>query len=121
MTSPYAAGRDAPAGEPLRRPPAGEAFMALVITWVLGWGTGAVRAAVAMKGWEWFVADTFDAPQLGFVEAWGFFILVSFATMQLHHGQDPRRPLEVAAHELLSSLLLSCMFFLSLVILAGLR
>lgn len=100
-----------------------EGCLALLGAWVLGFGTGAVRAAVWMKGWEWFVVDTFGAPPLGFVEAWGLSVLVSFATMQLQSGdgEDPRRPYRIMATSVLTSLVLSGMVFAALAILAGFR
>jgi len=95
---------------------------AMVGGWVLGWFSGAVRAAVAMKGWEWFVVDTFGAPPVGFFEAWGLFLLVSFATMHVDTStSSDRSPSELAVTGFLMSLLMSGVFFASLVILAGLR
>jgi hypothetical protein len=98
-----------------------EGCVVFVLGWLLGWGTGAVRAAVAMKGWEWFFADTFGAPALGFVEAWGFFLLVTWVTMQLPTGQDKRRPAEIMVSSLAASLAMSGLVFVSFVILAGFR
>lgn len=96
-----------------------EASMALVGAWVLGWPTGAVRAAVAMKGWEWFVADTFGAPELGLIEAWGLFLLASFAVMHMS-GDDKRRPLTLMVEGVVFSLLMSAVAFVSLLILVTL-
>lgn len=98
-----------------------EGCFALVLGWTLGWFTGGVRAAVAMKGWEWFVADTFGVPQVGFVEAWGFFLLVSFAVTLHPPTSDDKRPYVVMAEGLLFSLLMSGLVFGSMAILAGFR
>lgn len=94
---------------------------AFALTWALGWPTGALRAAVAMKGWEWFVADTFDVPGLGFVPAWGLFFLVGFATMRPDLTPDDRSPYHLAAISLGSSVIFSVLAFVSLLILASLR
>lgn len=100
---------------------AAEGCIALLCGWVLGFGSGAVRAVVWMKGWEWFVVDTFGAPSLAFVEAWGLSVLVSFATMQLQNDQDQRRPYRIMAVSVLTSLVLSGFVFTSLAILAAFR
>lgn len=97
-----------------------EGCFAAIIGWTLGWGTGAVRALVAMKGWEWFVADTFDLPTLSFVQTWGLFMLINFATFQFTHSNDKRRPLESVMSNLINSLLMSGFFFISLFILSSL-
>lgn len=100
----------------------GAAYLgAMVGGWLLGWFSGAVRAAVAMKAWEWFVTDTFGVPSLGFIEAWGLFLLVSFATATLDTKPDDRPPGELAVTGFFLSLLFSGVAFVSLLILAGLR
>lgn len=93
---------------------------ALIGAWLLGWPSGALRAAVVMKGWEWFVTDTFGTPSLGLIEAWGLVLLVSLATMS-HPGEDSRPPLRLMVHGFLLSVVLSGVVFLSLLILAALR
>lgn len=94
----------------------------LLAAWVIGWPSGAVRAAVAMKGWEWFVADTFGAPEVGLIEVWGLFLLVSFATSHLSPSSAPERsPGVLIAERFLSSLLLSALTFVSLLVLVSLR
>lgn len=98
-----------------------EGLVAPALGWLLGWGTGAVKAAVAMKGWEWYVVDTFDAPSVGFIEAWGLWLLVSFVTLRLSSGKDDRRPMKMMVESVISSLALSGLFFVSLFILAGYR
>jgi hypothetical protein len=97
------------------------AFGVLVVGWVLGWPSGAVRAAVAMKGWEWFVTDTFGVPELGFVEAWGLFMLVSFATFQFTGDDTEKRPAVVLGEAIAASLFISAFTFVSLLALVSLR
>lgn len=96
-----------------------QVWVDLLKTWILGWGTGAVRAVVWMKGWEWFVASTFAVVTLSFIEAWGLSVLATFATVQLRFDGGPQRigPWGRAA----ASLIVSGMFFLSLLILSGFR
>lgn len=40
--------------------------------------SGALRAGVFAKGWEWFVADEFGLPGLSLLTAWGISFLISF-------------------------------------------
>lgn len=94
---------------------------ALAVRWILGWGSGAVRAVVLMKGWEWFVTDTFGAPAVGFIEAWGLGLLVSFATVLLPKSEPSTQPMKDAIESIVASLFLSGLFFLSMLILVGFR
>lgn len=97
-----------------------EAIAALFIQWALGWGTGAVRALVIMKGWEWFVSDTFDVTTLSFIQAWGIALLVSFLTISISRtASDGRRPLTIVRMNVFSSLMLSWIYFVSLLILSA--
>ena len=98
-----------------------EGCAALVLGWTHGWGTGALRALVFMKGWEWFVVDTFGAQTLSFVQSWGLFMLVNFATYQLNAEHSKARPLIAMLANLITSLMWSGLAFVSLLILAGLR
>lgn len=94
----------------------------LLTAWILGWPTGAVRALVAMKGWEWFVADTFGWYQPSLVETWGLFGLISFATLQIDTDPDDGTSNWIrAATGLTQSLVASGIWFLSLLILSGFR
>lgn len=95
-------------------------LVAVPLGWVLGWGTGAVRALVAMKGWEWFVADTFGLPVLSFVQAWGLFVLVSFAVLRIESGKNEplQSPIRVAIIARVMSLISSGLAFTSLLILS---
>lgn len=100
---------------------ADEAMRAVILGWILGWGTGAVRAVVLMKGWEWFVADTFGVPTIGFVATWGLSMLIAFATMHWNPSGNKERPYVVMATGLILSLILSASCFVSLLILSGWR
>lgn len=98
------------------------ALGAVLVAWVLSWPSGAVRAAVAMKGWEWFVADTFGVSELGFIQAWGFFLLISFATF--HVSATPasdKRPGLLVLEGFFISLTWSVIGFASLLVLVSLR
>lgn len=95
-----------------------EGCAALILGWVLRWGTGAVHAAVAMKGWEWFVADTFGLPTLSLIQAWGLFALISFATYQFHDTESEYTPFAALGRNLALSLLLSGFAFVGLLILS---
>lgn len=92
-----------------------------LLTWILGWGSGAVRALVLMKGWEWFVADTFDVPGLGFIQTWGLWLLISLTTVHLTASDDKRLTIAYAFTTTLTSLVLSGIWFASIIILAGFR
>lgn len=99
-----------------------EGRYAMIIGWILGWPTGAVRALVAAKGYEWFVADTFGVRPLSLVQAWGLFLLISFATISIDSdGNDKRRPLVIMLTGLITSLLFSGLAFVGLLILANFR
>lgn len=98
-----------------------EGCVAIALGWILGWGTGAIHALVAMKGYEWFIADTFGVPALPFIQVWGLFMLISFATYQFTDSGNNRRPFAVLVLGVYHSLLLSGFFFVSLLILAGYR
>jgi hypothetical protein len=104
------------------KPRTDSVFGTLLLTWVLGWGSGFVRAAVLMKGWQWFVADTFDVQTINIVEAWGMWILVVAATAKISGDRDtePTTFRDVGLR-IFSSLFLSGMLFLSMIILAGFR
>lgn len=97
------------------------ACLVAIVAYVLSFPSGAVRALVAMKGWEWFVADTFGAPTLGFVEAWGLFLLISFATLHPDLTDDDTAPGVLMFRGFFLSLLLSALMFLSFLLLASIR
>lgn len=94
-----------------------EGCLALPLAWVLGWGTGAVRALVAMKGWEWFVSDTFGVRELTFIQAWGLFMLIAFATFQYNQEKSNHKPFYGAAYGTALSLVVSGFAFSSMLIL----
>lgn len=98
-----------------------EGCAALAVAWLISWPSGAIRALVAMKGWEWFVTDTFGAPSLGLIEAWGLFLLISFATLQYHHDADDRTLPVMVAEGFFMSLVMSTIAFTSLLTLVTLR
>lgn len=100
---------------------AADSCIAGLIGWVLSWPVGALRAVVAMKGWEWFVADTFDVPTVSFIQAWGLFMVIAFATFQLDTKVDPnaRKPIEEVSKALSMSVLWSGMYFLGFWILSA--
>lgn len=96
-----------------------EKSIAFVFGWTLGWATGALRALVAMKGWEWFVADTFGLPTLSFIQTWGLFMLISFAVWQFtSSAKNKNSALVQVLSGLLSSVLVSGFFFLAIFILS---
>lgn len=95
------------------------AFGALLVGWILGFPTGALRAAVAMKGWEWFVADTFGAPEVSFFQAWGIAMLVSFATIHFSGTKSEYTPYQSVFVGLFLSVLLSCVSFVSFAVIAS--
>lgn len=85
-----------------------EGCAALVLAWCIGWLTGGVHAFVAMKGWEWFVADTFNVQELTLAQAWGLWLMVWFATMSVdvNKDRDPR-PLYTVVLSAFTSVILS--------------
>lgn len=99
----------------------GEGCAALAIGWTLGWGTGAFRALVTMKGWEWFVADTFGVRTLSFIQAWGLLLLINFTTYQLSSSSSKNEsgPFPTMVAGIISSLLWSIFGFTTLLILTA--
>lgn len=47
---------------------------------IFGVVLSAVAALVLMKGWEWFVADTFGVRVLTFAQSWGVLLLARFVS-----------------------------------------
>lgn len=78
--------------------------------------SGALRAGVFAKGWEWFVADEFGLPHLSLLQAWGISFLVSFLVW-LPHGDEDSDPLLAFC----ASVLLSVFTFVALLILVQFR
>lgn len=92
--------------------------IAIALAWILGWATGALRAFVFMKGWEWFVADTFNVPELHFIQAWGLVYLVGFATWQQNPVTESKvDPIVSAILALVTSVVWSTFAFVAMLIL----
>lgn len=47
---------------------------------------GAMRALCVMYGWNWFVADPFNAPLLSFFHAYALMLLAQILTLGLFRG-----------------------------------
>ena len=97
-----------------------EGCAAFALGWTLGWGTGALRALVVSKGWEWFVAGTFGATALSFFQVWGLLLLVGLVTSHFSptDAKNDVGPLPAVVSGLLTSVTTSVIYFVSLLILS---
>lgn len=74
-----------------------------------------------MKGWEWFVADTFGIQTLSFIQTFGITLLITFATINIDTSQETTKKnlVYVAILDRVTSVIMSGIYFLSLWILSG--
>ena len=95
--------------------------VAFSLGWTLGWGTGALRALVVAKGWEWFVADTFGVTALSFFQVWGLLLLIGLVTSHFSptDAKNDVGPLPAVVSGLLTSVTTSAIYFVSLLILSA--
>ena len=74
--------------------------------------TAAIRGVLAAKLWEWFVADTFGVYAISTLQAIGLGLLVSMATYQHVHDDDPRPEIVQSFEAIIRSLVGSVIYFL---------